>query len=480
MKSFQVLFSICAVLSVASAAELGSKKVVAPPSMTKEVSTTTEGKTGSETKSQTRRLEDEPWDNGTKVYNEFPNEGWWSGTITSYNYGTGVYTVTWEDGSTDYYDDDDTIDKMVLYAQNDPQNNPAGAGDYGQTYPSGTAVSVYEDGEWYDGEVVQYGSGTYTIRWDEDGEIEEIDAGPLMDQMVQDSFGDDDAPPSGYNGGKSASSGSLSIGTPVSYYEDGEWIDGRISSYSDGVYTVTWDDGSDDLYDDSGDDLAELKQAAADAIGDDDAPPDNISPDALSGPKFPNGTPVSDWEDGEWVDGEVINFQDGNYIVQWEDENEIEYYDSHNAEDMQELGKMADDAIGDDDAPPDSVNEEMWEIGTPVSITEDGIVYYGTIQGFRMGEYTIVWDDGEKEYEDDLQLVNQMVSNAAISPKPKNKVVGNLFLSLIIVAVCAVGAVVGYKFYQKHQEEGKRDKDLAVEEADPSYRDQPDRLPKII
>jgi hypothetical protein len=479
MKLLRALFSTCALLSVAAAAQSRAGELVASSSMTKEIATKTEGKT--ETQTESRRLEDEPWDIGTKVYNQFPNEGWWSGTITSFNPATGVYTVTWEDNSTDYYDDDDKIDQMVAYAQNDPQNNSDGAGYSEQTYPSGTAVAVYEDGEWYDGEVSQYGSDIYTIRWDEDGEIEQIPAGPLMDQMVQDAFGDDDAPPSGYNGGPSTSSGAISVGTAVSYYDDEDWIDGQITSYSNGVYTVAWDDGSNDVYD-SGDDLAELQQAVADAIGDDDAPPGPISSKSLSGPKFPNGTPVSDWEDGEWVDGEVINFQDGNYMVQWEDETEIEYYDSHNAEDMQELGNMAKDALGDDDAPPDSENEELWEIGTPVSITEDGIEYFGKIEGFRLGEYTIVWDDGEKEYEDDLQLVNQMVSNAAISPKPKSGTssFGKFLLSLCIISICVVGGVFGFKFLQKRQAEEKRDKDLVVEDADPSYRDQTDRLPKII
>merc|ERR1719463_346621 len=110
--------------------------------------------------------------------------------------------------------------------------------------------------------------------------------------MVQDAYGDDDAPPDGYyNGG--SSSGALSIGTAVSYYENGGWIDGQITGYSNGAYTVTWDDGSTDLYDDTGDDFAELQQAAADAIGDDDAPPGSISTSSISsGPRFPNGTPV--------------------------------------------------------------------------------------------------------------------------------------------------------------------------------------------
>jgi len=406
MKSFsQILISLCVVLSVASAADLGSRAVAASTSM----------KTVAETKTQTRRLDDdEPWDTGTKVYNEFPNEGWWSGTITSFSAGSGMYTVTWEDGSTDYYDDGDKIDQMVAFAQNDPQNNPAGSGPAAGAYPAGTAISMYEDGYWYDGIVVQYGSGTYTVKWDEDDEIEQIQAGDVMDQMVQDSMGDDDAAPDDYDGSST------------------------------------------------------------------------ISPSGVvDGPKYSNGTPVSDFEDGEWVDGKVVNFQDGNYVVQWDDEDQVEYYDSHDAEDMQELKKMSEDAIGDDDAPPASyiASEDLWAMGTPVAVTEDEILWYGKIDGFRNGEYSIAWDNGESEYLDNLDLVNSMVSNAALSPKPKSGMgaLGRTFLSLFIISVCVVSSAFGYKFYEKYQADQQRERDLTFEDgADPSYRDQPDQLPKII
>lgn len=476
MKSFpQILFTVCAVLSVASAAGLGSRAAATSSSM----------KTPVESKAQTkaRLLEDAPWDSGTRVYNQFDNEGWWSGTISSFNSATGVYTVTWEDGSTDYYDDDDKIDQMVAYAQNDPQNNPAGAGSAAGTYPAGTPVSLFEEGEWYDGVVVQSGSGTYTIRWDEDDEIEQIQAGPYMDQMVQDAFGDDDAAPAGYDAPtpSSGSSGAVSVGTPVSYYEDGEWTDGTIIDYSNGVYAVAWEDGSQDQYDDSGDDYKELSQAALDAIGDDDAAP--AADDSASSPSFSTGTYLSDWEDGEWVDGVVVDFQNGNYIVRWDDEDEVEYYNSANADDMQELTKMSQDSMGDDDAPPASFfeSEDLWQIGTPVAWTEDDIVWYGKIDGFRQGEYSIAWDNGEFENLGDFDVVNQMVSNAALSPRGKSGMgaFGKAVFTLFIISVCAVGAIYGYKFYEKQQAENKRERELALEDGgNSSYRDQP--LPKII
>jgi len=471
MKSFpQVLVLLCSVLSVAVAADLTEAKTTAK----------TEAKTG-----ETRRLDDAPWDNGTKVYNEFPNEGWWSGTITAYNAVTGMYTVTWEDGSTDYYDDGDQIDQMVAYAKNDPQNNPAGAESDMNAYPTGTAVSVFEEGEWYDGVVIQYGSGTYTIQWDEDNEIEQIQAGPEMDQMVQDSFGDDDAPPAGYDADATSPPTdystfvSASVGAPVSFFSDGQWDEGEITDYKDGTYTVTWDSGETEEYDDYGADLEELNSMVLDANGDDDGAP--IPSGAVSGPKFKNGTPVSDWEDGEWVDGVVINFSEGKYVVQWDDEDDVEYYDSSDKDDMKELKKMVRDSNGDDDSPPDSYFEEkdLWKIGTPIAITEDDILWYGKIDGFSQGQYHIAWDNGEEEYEDDFDLVNQMVTNYTLNPKGMSAV-GKTFLSLFLISLCAVAAVFGHKFKQKRKAEERREQNLAIEDAGNSYRDQPDQLPKII
>jgi hypothetical protein len=467
MKSYRILVTASALLSAtASAADLGSRAASASAALVVA------------TPSTSRKLDDnEPWETGTKVYNNFPDEGWWSGTITSYSEATGMYTVTWEDGSTDYYDDDDKIDEMVAYAQNDPQNNPAGASSSSTTYPVGTPVSSFEDGEWSDGTVIKYGSGSYTVQWEEDGEIEQIAAGAIMDKMVDDGNGDDDAPPEGYSDGPEAS-GEFSKGTPVSVFEDGEWTDGEITGYSDNVYFVKWADGSVDEYDDSGDDLAELKKAVADGNGDDDG-----APEPVSGPKFPIGTPVSDYEDEEWVDGTVVDFQDGNYIVQWDDEDEPEFYASSNAEDMQELTEMASNGAGggDDDAPPDSFFEEndLWNIGTPVAVTEEGQIWYGKIDNYKSGEYSITWDTGSQEWLDNYDLVNDMVSKAALTPQKKGMSgFGKAFLSLFLIAGCVVGAAFGYKFYEKKQDEQRQTSGAG--NASSSYRDEPDELPKII
>ena len=465
MKSFQVLATICTVLSVVAAADVSESTAVALTAPTRHLAG------------------DKPWDVGTKVYKEFPNEGWWSGTISSYSDSTEMYTITWEDGSTDFFDDSDEVDQMVAWASSDPQNNPAGAEDVSGTYPAGTPISVFENGEWYDGTIVKYGSGKYTVQWEEDDEIEEIDAGPVFDQMVSDAYGDDDAPPAGYEESLQAPSDpTVAVGMDVSYYDDEDemWYDGEITDYAGNVYTVTWEDGSVDTYEDSGVDLAELKQAIRDSYGDDDeVAEETANSQPKSGPKYKVGTPVSDFEDGEWVDGTVVDFQEGAYVVQWDDEVEYEYYNSHDAEDMQELKKMAQNGKGDDDVAPDWFFEEndLWKPGTPVAIREDDVLWYGKIDGFSSGSYSIAWDNGEQEDLANFDLVNKMVANAAQNPKPGMSGAGKFFLSLFMLSVCAVGSVYGYRYYQKVQTERKFDLEM---DEDGGFRDQPDNLPKII
>ena len=509
MKSFSsptILVTIAAILSVVAAVDTSSIKTttefgaeIIPSSSSSSVATTTTTATSTTTTSARRLDEDKEWDNGTKVYTEFPNDGWWAGTITSYNPTSEMYTVTWEDGSTDYYDDDDKIDQMVAYAQNDPLNNAKAAGSAARTavagqYSVGSKVSVFEEGEWCDGLIVQYGSDvdTYTIEWD-DSEVEEIQAGVVMDTMIIDGQGDDDAAPAGYEGGPSSVTGSaptvgatgFPIGTPVSYYdEDGEWQDGTITRYSDSTYSVMWQDGSTDDYDDSGDDLNELKEAVEDAYGDDDAPPMGNANAPESGPRFANGTPVSDFEDGDWIDGEVVAFQDGNYIVEWNDEDDVEYYASSNAEDMQQLTNMSQDALNDDDGAPseDEAGQDLWKTGTRVAFLEDDVWYLGSITGFTNSNYRISWDDGETEMEDDFDFVNQMVADGATQSPLKTRGIsaaGKAALSIFVIALCLVGSFFGYKLYERRQIQLARE-ERYDDDGTPTYRDEPSELPKII
>lgn len=65
--------------------------------------------------------------------------------------------------------------------------------------------------------------------------------------------------------------------------------------------------------------------------------------------RFPNGTPVSKYDNGIKVDGIVARYSndDGDYIVKWDGEDKRDIYSSSNAEDMQKLTKMTNNAMDD-------------------------------------------------------------------------------------------------------------------------------------
>ena len=149
-----------------------------------------------------------------------------------------------------------------------------------------------------------------------------------------------------------------------------------------------WQDSTVDKYDDFGTDLKELEQAISDAYGDDDSAPTGTGNPIPTAPGSPPsndsiqltiGTIVSDYENGFWVDGVVVGFQTGNYVVRWDDEDQLEYYASSNAENMQELTKMANYALADDDGPPGGFvdAQKLWENGTRVAYDENGVWYLG-------------------------------------------------------------------------------------------------------
>ena len=78
------------------------------------------------------------------------------------------------------------------------------------------------------------------------------------------------------------------------------------------------------------------------------APAAETNPDS-SHSRFPNGTPVSKYDNGIKVDGIVARYSndDGDYIVKWDGEDKRDIYSSSNAEDMQKLTKMTNNAMDD-------------------------------------------------------------------------------------------------------------------------------------
>jgi hypothetical protein len=134
----------------------------------------------------------DPWPSGTVVYNEF-EDGWYQGQITYYQ--DGVYTTTWTDGDIEYYDDKDLVDQMVAQAGMIPDSKPNVPQDPAkdttttsyEPWALGTAVKYRWESVLYEGEIVSYLDGTYTIAWS-DKEVETYDDLDLVDQMVEDAY----------------------------------------------------------------------------------------------------------------------------------------------------------------------------------------------------------------------------------------------------------------------------------------------------
>lgn len=402
-------------------------------------------------------------------------------------------------------------------------------------YPNGTPVSYYEDDQWYDGVVMKVASGTYTIKWDDEDETEEIEAGSEMDHMVEDGNGDDDAAPTAISVTADAITSdaeAIAIGTEAFIWEDGEWYEGKITDHSNDEYTVVWSDGDSDTYEDNGDDLKELMQAIEDAMGDDDdvtddeydviadnydgisndadssndgddaydddaaaddavandddasedasedGNDDNVSGDGaydddaaadddasgdddadyVSAATVAVGSPLAIYENGSWVDGEVTAYANGGYTVVWSQGTDSEYVDEYDSEgeDLDELKQAMEDAQGDDDAAPDGYEfpSTTWEVGTIVSVQEDDddTTYYGYIEDYQNGEYSIAWDDGESEWIRDIEIVDQMVADAAASPKPTGMhAAGKSLLAIMVMSATALALVLLYSGHKNKQ-----------------------------
>jgi hypothetical protein len=120
----------------------------------------------------------------TVVYKSF-EDGWYQGEITSYD--AGVYTITWSDGDIEAYGEEE-IAQMVADAANIPKDS-GGTADTSSSssnpkYAFDTVVSKeFEDG-WYQGDIVWYQDGMYSVNWS-DGEMEEYEEDEIA-QMVAD------------------------------------------------------------------------------------------------------------------------------------------------------------------------------------------------------------------------------------------------------------------------------------------------------
>jgi hypothetical protein len=147
----------------------------------------------------------------TVVYKEF-EDGWYQGAVTSFE--AGVYTVLWSDGAVATYGNDE-ITQMVADAANIPNGTSGGTAETSSSsnpkYPFDTVVAKeFEDG-WYQGEIIWYLDGMYSVNWS-DGEIEEYGEDEIA-QMVTDADNNSNISSSSNKASASGSTGLSGGGT---------------------------------------------------------------------------------------------------------------------------------------------------------------------------------------------------------------------------------------------------------------------------
>lgn len=261
--------------------------------------------------------DEDPWAVGTRVNYQWDGE-WYLGTIT--NYFDGVYTIDWDEGETENFDDFDLIDQMVADFEALQTNDPE------FLYGAGTPILEYfeEDDYWWPGVIVDIVNGQYEVQW-EDGTVDVYPPGAEIDQAVADAAN----PPADANIGTDAPTEETTeesteegpmydLQTPVykNFGDDEGWWWGTITWYADGVYTITWSDDSTEAYDN----LDEVTEMVQNAIEEEQP--------------WPRGTAV--WmdfgEEGQWY-GEILTYYDGEYTIRWSD-NSIDNFDEAIVDDM--------------------------------------------------------------------------------------------------------------------------------------------------
>jgi hypothetical protein len=440
----------------------------------------------SQSSSRDRQLQAEtnyqPWPLGTPVYWEFPNEGWWKGTITHFSTHNGVYTVTWEDGTIDYYDNFDEVNQMVAYAQNDPSARtptaaPTKTGtdeevdvtDNVAEYPIGTPVAEQENGVWYVGTITNYYDGIYTIRWDgSDGETERFFAGHTLKQMVADA----EQASTAVAAGSAATTTTTTTTTPAPSRATAAPTEATVAP-TDAIVAATRDTA------------APTRATSAPTT----VPFDNVKPEL-----WPVGTPVAEYEDGQWWFGKIRGFNGKGYFIHWDDDEVEEIRDWDLVNQM-----VADaDTLAAANKPvkeEETTNKEgKYPVGTPVYDVsqEDGSIRTGVVESYYRGNYGIRWTDNTVATYQEGSKLDEIVAAAAatdapVSTKSKSGMtgVGKAILSIFLLLLIFGGAYIGMIWYKKNQRKENAEKIAALEEPREdnivSYRDEPaDDTPKIV
>lgn len=114
---------------------------------------------------------------GTRVYHEFPRDGWYEGTITAND--NNQITITWSDDSHDIDKfSNEEIDEMIKNHQTMIVH---------ESWPIGTKIYYEFSDGWYEGNIIDFDAGGYVVKWlsDDPNDIDYIRDDDLVDQMVE-------------------------------------------------------------------------------------------------------------------------------------------------------------------------------------------------------------------------------------------------------------------------------------------------------
>jgi hypothetical protein len=273
-----------------------------------------------------------------------------------------------------------------------------------EPWEQGTLV-YYQFGDgWYWGTITDYYDGAYTTTWS-DGVDEVFQDLSAVNQMVQNA--------EDYVGNYEP----WEQGTLVYYQFDDGWYWGTITGYDDGAYTTTWSDGDDEVFEDLSV-VDQMVKNADDNGGDEasqygDGEGDQYEP-------WPSGTAAYYEFDDGWYQGQITGYDSdtGAYSTTWSDgENEI-------FTDLDAVDQMVADAANLPDPGTEGDGEgdqyDPWPSGTVVYYEFEDSWYEGRISDYEDGYYMITWTEGDIEYFEDTDLVDQMVSQAVNIPSAQD------------------------------------------------------------
>jgi hypothetical protein len=471
-----------------------------------------------------------PFEKGTRVRFEDQDGTKMFGIVWDYDSSSQTYTIQWdEDSINEDFSNLKKIEQMVNAAkeskddrggdspisarEQEEDNDDAFDFDFTYEYEDlsdydswsvGTHTLLeFADG-WFMGEITQFllsidkKNATYVVTWSNGATDSFYNELEWVDLMVANA---EDYEP-------------WEIGTPAYGYpnpdsegqESGNsYFGGEITSFEDGVYSVTWSNSDIVGYHDF--DLVDsLVNNAAYKVN--PSWTDNYNP-------WPKGTAVTwDFDDG-WWEGTITDFADGTYQVTWTDGSSkfysdlekvdqmvafasgegyqgnlgqptqhgdsndnndnfyAEYYDLETVvyADFQDgswagyidsyeneyyVIRWSDDTV-DKFLPGNDIDEmvlqgqsipedyNIFPEGTEVYKDFDGTWYWGTIEYSNGGFYTIIWEDGERTTYVSGSEIDEMVNNAYKGDLP----FGRIAFALVILS--CVGGIAFLVISKKQQ-----------------------------